>query len=536
MTAWKFQPRLLTHALDQEAVNNPDRLFCIHSSSLRCADHGWRRVTVGALASAVDNFAWWLEKTIASRSTPERLVYIGPNDIRYTICMLACMKLGHCTVLLPPVTSKTVADCLIRSGKLSKVLYAHECSEKARMIRSCNQEVQLWEVADLWRLFDGPRVPFPCNSEYTLAGEQEPVAVLYSSGTTGLPKEIILPHGYFTALDYFQHIPVPPGRVSTAPWLSDPKDPHLIKTNLFHATGIITWAAALLHGIHFVISPDVALTAPLLEQVLAETGAKSALFTPDTLVNLGTSEEVLNVLAGLRCISFVGMPLPRAVGHEISQVTRLQSAIGLTEAGYFHTLRPQQRNDWEYFEWNPHYPINMQDEGNGYCQLVFRRSVEPYLHAVFVVLAGRSEFHTGDLYIQHPQNPMLWKNAGRKDNMCKLQNRICLYPNPIEEIFEAHSFIARAVVSADHRFRAVLIIEPDWKQKGCPHSPEGLVSSIWPLVEKTNHDLPVEANISKDRILVASIDSPFPTTAKGTVQRRALLEGYQEEISAISTL
>lgn len=381
--------------------------------------------------------------------------------------------------------------------------------------------------------------------------------MLYSSGTTGkfffriddagsvvddlsrlsgLPKEIIWPNGYFTALDYFQHIPLPPGRVSTAPWLSDPEDPHLMKTNLFHATGIVTWAAALLHRIHFVIGPDVPLTAPLLNQIQTETGAKSALFTPDALVNLGTSEEVLDSLAGFRCVSFVGMSLPRKVGDEISQVTRLQSAIGLTETGYFHTLRPQQRNDWEYFEWNPHYPIEMQDEGSGYCQLVFRRSAEPYLHGVFVVLPGLSEFYTGDLYIQHPQNRKLWKNAGRKDNMCKLQNRICLYPNPIEEIFEGHGFIARAVVSTDQRFRAVLIIEPDWEKSDCPRSPDGLMTSIWPLVEKTNRDLPLEANITKDHILIASIDNPFPITAKGTVQRRAVLEEYREEIIAISNL
>ena len=36
-----------------------------------------------------------IRKTIESRSTPVRLVDIGPNDTRYTIFMLACMKLGH---------------------------------------------------------------------------------------------------------------------------------------------------------------------------------------------------------------------------------------------------------------------------------------------------------------------------------------------------------------------------------------------------------------------------------------------------------
>lgn len=92
----EFMPRLVPYALDQDALSNPERLFCIHSVSLRSLCCGWRRVTIGDLAHAVDKFAWWLEETVSSSKTPERLVYIGPNDIRYAILILACMKLGHC--------------------------------------------------------------------------------------------------------------------------------------------------------------------------------------------------------------------------------------------------------------------------------------------------------------------------------------------------------------------------------------------------------------------------------------------------------
>lgn len=104
-----FMPRLLPYALDQEALFNPERLFCIHSVSLKSLRSGWRRVTVGDLAHAVNNFAWWLEETVSSSATPERLVYIGPNDIRYAIAVLACMKLGHCVSSQGP-------DCSIISN------------------------------------------------------------------------------------------------------------------------------------------------------------------------------------------------------------------------------------------------------------------------------------------------------------------------------------------------------------------------------------------------------------------------------------
>lgn len=353
---------------------------------------------------------------------------------------------------------------------------------------------------------------------------------------SGLPKEIPLPHGYFSALDYFQHLQLPEGRTSTVPWLSEPKHPHLLKTNLFHGSGIGTWAAALFHRTHFVIGPDIPLTAALLKQIVTETGVKTGIFPPHMLTALSSSAEGLEAMAGLRCVGFVGMPLPTSVGDKICQVTRLQSCIGMTEAGYLSTLQPHEPKDWEYFEWNPYHPVEMRDQDCGYFELVIPRPAGRYTQCVFLVLPNQREFYTGDLFIQHPRNPVLWKHAGRHDDVSKLQNNVLLYPCPIEKDLEGHNMISLALLTTDHALRVVLIVDPDREVVGCPCLPEDFVDNIWPLVEEVNCGLPPEARITRDHVLVASIDKPFQTTAKGTVRRRFVVKSYSKEIEAISGL
>ena len=96
MESPEFEPRLLTYVLEQEASQSPDRLFCTHPLSLKRLEDGWRRITIGELNNAVNNLAWWIEKNVAPKKHQMRLVYIGSNDIRYAIFVLACWKLDHC--------------------------------------------------------------------------------------------------------------------------------------------------------------------------------------------------------------------------------------------------------------------------------------------------------------------------------------------------------------------------------------------------------------------------------------------------------
>ena len=57
------------------------------------------------------------------------------------------------------------------------------------------------------------------------------------------------------------------------------------------------------------------------------------------------------------------------------------------------------------------------------------------------------------------------------------------------------------------------------------------VSDIWSVVEDVNKDSPVYARVGREMILV--VEEPFPKTAKGTVQKKALLEMYEKDLDAL---
>lgn len=120
--------------------------------------------------------------------------------------------------------------------------------------------------------------------------------------------------------------------------------------------------------------------------------------------------------------------------------------------------------------------------------------------------------------------------------MSKLQNRVLLYPSPIELTLQGYDLVHRAVLTTDHTLRVVLIVEPDRERARSLKLPEDFVECIRPLVEKINTDLPSEAQIAENHVLVAPAHEPFSTTAKGTVQRRVAVESYAVKIGKLSIL
>ena len=62
-------------------------------------------------------------------------------------------------------------------------------------------------VPELEELFSKDQVPhYPYDKSFEQA-EKEPCVILHTSGTTGLPKPIVITHGTFSTADAQQQIP-----------------------------------------------------------------------------------------------------------------------------------------------------------------------------------------------------------------------------------------------------------------------------------------------------------------------------------------
>lgn len=86
---------LLNHIIDGYARDEPERLYAEIPLSPITYAAGLRKVTYAAFANAINGMAWWLHRTLGPGKDFETLCYIGPNDLRHNILLLAAVKVGY---------------------------------------------------------------------------------------------------------------------------------------------------------------------------------------------------------------------------------------------------------------------------------------------------------------------------------------------------------------------------------------------------------------------------------------------------------
>jgi acyl-CoA synthetase (AMP-forming)/AMP-acid ligase II len=93
--AWpNGRKKLLNHIVDDIARAHPNAPYAEIPVSSTSFDQGFRKVSYRAFANAINGMAWWLEKTLGKGQSFETLAYIGPNDLRHVILLLAAVKAG----------------------------------------------------------------------------------------------------------------------------------------------------------------------------------------------------------------------------------------------------------------------------------------------------------------------------------------------------------------------------------------------------------------------------------------------------------
>lgn len=102
-------PDLIPHLVDSLAQERPDAAYGLWPIASDSYNAGFRTITYSQLANVINNLAWWIITTIGSppKSAAEAtaaneqyvLAYIGPNDVRLTALIIACVKAGYTVCL-----------------------------------------------------------------------------------------------------------------------------------------------------------------------------------------------------------------------------------------------------------------------------------------------------------------------------------------------------------------------------------------------------------------------------------------------------
>ncbi|TDZ38354.1 Non-canonical non-ribosomal peptide synthetase FUB8 [Colletotrichum spinosum] len=538
MATTQYGKRLIPQVLDDIAKTDPhaEVLSVPRSSDAR---DGWRKITYKQLANAVNRIA---HRIVEKRGRPEpgsfpTLTYIGPNDARYMIIMIACIKAGYKALLISPRNSHEGQMNLFEKTDCNIICFDRSFKNVVQpLLEERQMDAIMASSAEAW-LDDATEAPhFPYDKTFDEA-RLDPVVVLHTSGSTGLPKPIVARVGMVAVADAFHDVPDFRGSENCIKSIMRGRRLFL-PMPLFHAAGCYMSAFAAVYWKHPVALgfADRPLTPQVVVDAVEHAGVDNVILPPAVLEEMSHMPEGVEALRKMQRVNFGGGNLARGAGDKLAKEgVVVSSVIAFTEAAplpYFFQSKPE---NWQWFivdsdrlgvDWRP---ASGEDEGV-YEQVIVRKPGEDAaLQGIFYTFPDAAEYNTKDMYRKHPTLPDHWMYHGRSDNIIVLSNGEKLNPVTIEEIVTGHPRVRGAVVAGAMRFQPLLVLEPK-DELASETEIESFVDDVWPTVVKANKETVAHGQIGRQFIGVTSPGKPLPRAGKGTIQRPLALKLYQSEL------
>ncbi|KAI5856766.1 acetyl-CoA synthetase-like protein [Durotheca rogersii] len=534
----EYGRRLLPHLIDEISTRDPGReAFSIPRSSN--PKDGWKAVTFKEYSDAINRAA---HRIIEVCGRPPAgafptIAYIGPNDARYVVLLLGAVKAGYKALFISPRNSQ--------EGQLS-LFEKTDCNTLA-FPKSYRAIVRPWlqqrdmntiEVASIEEWFSEQAVEsFPYEKSFEQA-QWEPLVVLHTSGSTGIPKPIVGTHGMLAIGDSHHHLSNFHGAV---PWLrsfAESSQRTLLTMPLFHAGGLYLFAFSMYwdYRIAFAAS-DRPLSTDLVVEYLENANVGGVILPPAVLEEMSQSDEYIEPLAQLNVVAFGGGSLNRDAGNRLAKKgVRLYNLIGSTESIPYPIYAQKTPELWQYFiinsdlfgaDWR-----RVPGDDEVYRLVAVRKDKHPGLQGIFYTFPDLNEYDTNDLFKPHPRLPDHWIHYGRSDNIIVFSNGEKLNPVTIEEIVGDHPSVKGALVVGSNRFQPGLLIEP-LEAPANDQEADKLLDSIWPCIVRANEVTVSHGQIARQFVKLINTDKPFLRAGKGTVQRALTLKLYDAEIDKL---
>ncbi|KAJ6440114.1 L-aminoadipate-semialdehyde dehydrogenase [Purpureocillium lavendulum] len=532
--------RLLVNVVDERAINEPERPFAYAPVSSEPKDD-WKPITYRELSNAVNYLAHELVQRAKDRGAQDEkfptVAYIGPSDIRYPIFMLACVKAHHQAFFISPRNSVEGQLSLFKATKCDMLYFAETyLSTILPWLERHPMRVVMVPSPDTWLQSTAP------SFAYTKPFDEarwDPLVVLHTSGSTGIPKPIVVRQGSLAIADELRNGPDLHGARSTwAHWGGASK--FFLPMPLFHAAGVaaisstgIYYGASLVLGI-----TDRPLTADLVVASLRHSGADGAMLPPSVIEDLSFMEEGVETLAALQYVGFGGGNLAPAAGNLlVERGVRLSNMIASTECIPYTLHYQPDPKLWQYFIVNSKdmgaefRPVDWDD--NAFEMFLCRDDPkEPGRKSVFYTFPDKTEWSTGDIFRPHPTLSDHWMYHGRADNVIVFSNGEKLNPVTIEETVLGHPAIRGALVVGEQRFQPALILEPTDTPVDSAAA-DALLDDIWPLIEQVNKATVTHGRIDRQLVVLSDPARPFLRAPKGSVQRGPTVRDYSAFIDLL---
>lgn len=299
--------RLAVNIIEDLAKNEPSRPFVFTPNGSEPKD-GWSKVTYKQIYNAINHVAGDITKKLgpAPKGAFPTVGYIGANDVRYLIMMLGCVKAGHQAFFVSPRNSLEGFLSLFEATNCNAFYYAE----------ANRQLVQAWQKKRKMQAFAAPSPDVWLNAEpqlfpYSKSFEEaqwDPMVVLHTSGSTGIPKPIVVRQGPFSIADAFRFLPEQHGsKFSLLEWC-ERSTRLFLPMPMFHAAAVyVSTAMAIFYGHPIALGiPERPLNSDLVIQCLGQSGTDAALLPPSIMEELSHTDEGVEALKKLKFVSFGG--------------------------------------------------------------------------------------------------------------------------------------------------------------------------------------------------------------------------------------
>lgn len=139
-----------------------------------------------------------------------------------------------------------------------------------------------------------------------------------------------------------------------------------------------------------------------------------------------------------------------------------------------------------------------------------------------------NSFHSKDLFIPHSTIPDAWKFVTRMDDRINLLNGEKVLPLPMEGLIRQDRLVREAAMFGHGKDLPGLLA---FRSEHAAKLTDGqFVDAIWPAVQDANSRAEAFAQLSKDTIVVMSVDAECPQTDKGSLMRAKVYSQFADVI------
>jgi len=532
---WKNE--LLPNIVDHLSRETPQALYDEYPISPLSYDAGYHKIAYCDLANAVNGAASWLSQTLGTSKRHEVLAYVGPNDLRYIVLVLAAVKAGYVLFLTSPRNSVPAHVKLFERLECTKLLSPEPKPPPVSTILEAHsmQHVAVPSVVDLL----DTKYPHYIYNKTFKEVRSGPFMVIHTSASTGFPKPLIYTNET-AARNMSMLAKDPPAGIRSMDRLVQGKRV-LNCFPPFHGACLVSHLFAAIPFGTVMIAPlsGAISTAQGVVKALHQTPADAAFLVPSIVLELAEDDAILDYCSKNleRCLYAAG-DLPQAVGDKVAAKLPLVCRYGASKVVLTPQLLPEDMSSYDrkYVQFHPCLGTEFREVADGNYELYIKHDeAKENEQPTFTILPDLKENGTRDLFSLHPTLYDLWSWRARADDIIVFLNGEKTNPISMEHhVVAENAEVLTAIVIGTQRFQAALMPEPAPNAIPRDTAEEAaFIERIWPSIQEANKAAPAHAKVEKAMILPMTPNKPVVRTGKGTIQRAATLQQYTAELDRL---